>query len=62
MTSDTRSPSQTTPPTNAESIGKLATERLQHAYEQRTKGALAPQSEDELLEWASATLKPTSQA
>lgn len=62
MTSDARSQSQTAPPANAELIGKLAMERLQHAYEHRTKGALAPQSEDDLLEWASATLKPTLQA
>ncbi|KAF9653693.1 TPR-like protein [Thelephora ganbajun] len=59
---DTRSPSQTTLPANAEIIGKLAMERLQHAYEQRTQGVSTPQSEDDLLEWASTTLKPTPQA
>jgi tetratricopeptide (TPR) repeat protein len=59
---DTQSPSQTAPPANAELIDKLATERLRHAYVQRTKGAQTPHSEDDLLEWASTTLKPPPHA
>ncbi|KAF9788067.1 TPR-like protein [Thelephora terrestris] len=58
LTSETRSPSQTAPPNNPELIGKLATERLRQAYEQRAKGTSAPESEDDLLEWASTALKP----
>jgi len=61
LASDTRSPSQTPPPNNAELIGKLATERLQQAHQQRTKGGPTIDSEDDLLEWASTTLKPAPQ-
>jgi len=61
LTSEARSPSQTVPPNNPELIEKLATERLQRAYEQRSKGTSTPKSEDDLLEWASTTLNPTPQ-
>lgn len=62
LISDTRSPSQTAPPNNSESIGELAAERLLQAYHQRAGVAPTPKSEDDLLQWVSVTLKPGPQA